>query len=78
MIDELYNAFIRGSAKTNLNLIRGFVDIVRIKNECFDVVLNKLKLIPRDNISPAMLVYIKSLSKINENEIKKFIDNFDN
>ena len=78
VIDELYNAFIRGSAKTNLNLIRGFVDIVRIKNECFDVVLNKLKLIPRDNISPAMLVYIKSLSKINENEIKKFIDNFDN
>jgi len=78
MVDELYNAFITESAKKNINVIRGLVEIALNKRECFGTVLSKLKLIPANSISRAMIVHIDGLKDINEDEINKLISTWEN
>ena len=78
MVDELYNAFITETAKKNINVIKGLVEIALNKRECFGTVLSKLKLIPADSINIAMIVHIDGLKAINEDEINKLISTWEN
>jgi KAP family P-loop domain protein len=78
IIEELYNAFITDSAKKNINVIKGLVEIALNKRECFGVVLSKLKLIPANSISKAMIVHINVLQEIDKNEINTLIFTWEN
>lgn len=73
MVDELYNDFIADRAKKKINVIRGLTEIALNKRECFGTVLGKLKLIPANSITESMLVYIKALKDIEEEEINRLI-----
>lgn len=78
MIEELYNAFITDSAKKNINVIKGMVEIALNKRECFGAVLSKLKLMPAKSISKAMIVHINGLQEIDKNEINTLISTWEN
>ena len=78
MVEELYNAFITDSAKKNINVIRGLVEIALNKRECFGAVLSKLKLMPASSINKAMIVHVKGLVKIDKNEINTLITTWEN
>jgi KAP family P-loop domain protein len=78
MVEELYNAFITGSAKKNINVIKGLVEIALNKRECFGAVLSKLKLMPANSISKAMIVHINGLQEIDKNEINTLISTWKN
>lgn len=78
MVEELYNAFITGSAKKNINVIKGLVEIALNKRECFGTVLSKLKLMPANSISKAMIVHINGLQEIDKNEINTLIFTWEN
>lgn len=78
MVEELYNAFITDSAKKNINVIMGLVEIALNKSECFGAVLSKLKLMPANSISKAMIVHINGLQEIDKNEINTLISTWEN
>ena len=78
MVEELYNAFITDSAKKNINVIRGLVEIALNKRECFGAVLSKLKLMPASSINLAMIVYVEGLKEIDKNEINTLITTWEN
>ena len=78
MVEELYNAFITDSAKKNINVIKGLVEIALNKRECFGAVLSKLKLMPANSISKAMIVHINGLQEIDKNEINTLISTWEN
>lgn len=78
MVEELYNAFITDSAKRNINVIMGLVEIALNKSECFGAVLSKLKLMPANSISKAMIVHINGLQEIDKNEINTLISTWEN
>ena len=78
MVEELYNAFITDSAKKNINVIKGLVEIALNKRECFGAVLSKLKLIPANSISKAMIVHINVLQEIDKNGINTLIFTWEN
>lgn len=78
IVEELYNAFITDSAKKNINVIRGLVEIALNKRECFGAVLSKLKLMPASSINMAMIVHVRGLKKIDKNEINTLISTWEN
>lgn len=78
MVEELYNAFITDSAKKNINVIKGLVEIALNKKECFGAVLSKLKLMPASSINSAMIVHVKVLEEIDKNEINTLITTWEN
>ena len=78
IIDELYNGIITGKAKKIINAVKGIVDIVQSKNECFGVALSKLKMIPSNIIKNSIIVHVDALKTINENEINTLISRWKN
>ena len=73
IIEGLFNAIIKDSAKKKVNAVKGIVDIAQNKNECFGVALSKLKMIPSNSISQPMLVHVGALKSINATEIDTLI-----
>lgn len=78
MIDVLYNSFITNKAKKNINVIKGIVEIVQINNQCFHEAVSKLKLIPANDITKAMIVHVEALKIINEVDINSLLEIWDN
>jgi KAP P-loop protein len=77
MIDVLYNSFITNKAKKNINVIKGIVEIVQTNNQCFREAVSKLKLIPANNITKAMIVHVEALKTINEVDINSLLEIWD-
>lgn len=77
MIDILYNSFITNKAKKNINVIKGIVEIVQTNNQCFREAVSKLKLIPANDITKAMIVHVEALKIINEVDINSLLEIWD-
>ncbi len=73
IVEELYSAIIKGTAKKNINAVRGIVGIVQNKPECLECALKYLRMIPAKIISQPMIVHVGALKKINGDEINNLI-----